>query len=160
MLPSVLFSMSNQMSSILLVFFGWHCTLTQWFNFFIPGPILIISSYLLCPNESSKSEIWTRANSTLTSSSKENNELKKNYQQHNYRNEGQWMTQFLQISVVFMQQYIRFYMYCRNWVMREVQKSRLFKSSFILCFMEQREQSPLLFFKAMNILGKVLQRKS
>lgn len=77
MLPSVLFSMSNQMSSILLVFFGWHCTLTQWFNFFIPRPILIISSYLLCPNESSKSEIWTRANSTLTSSSKENNELKK-----------------------------------------------------------------------------------
>lgn len=54
----------------------------------------------------------------------------------------------------------RFYMYCRNWGMREVKKSRLFEPSFTLCFMEQREQSPLLFFKGMNILEKVLQRKS
>lgn len=60
----------------LVRFFGWRCTLTQWFNFFIAGPISIISSYLVHPNESSKSEIWTRANSTITSSSKENNELK------------------------------------------------------------------------------------
>lgn len=38
--------------------------------------------------------------------------------------------------------------------MREVKKSWLFKPSFILCFMEQREHSPLLSFKEMNILEK------
>lgn len=34
-------------------FFGWHCTLTQWFNFFIAGPISTTSSYPLYPNEKS-----------------------------------------------------------------------------------------------------------